>query len=41
MQKLTIPLSKTMPGMLVAEPIRNLDTGLVCVGANHPKAKKQ
>ena len=34
MQKLTIPLSESMPGMLVAEPIRNLDTGLVYVGEN-------
>lgn len=34
MQKLAIPLSESMPGMLVAEPIRNLDTGLVYVGEN-------
>lgn len=34
MQKKVIPLSETMPGMLVAEPIRNLDTGLIYVGEN-------
>lgn len=34
MQKLTIPLSESMPGMLIAEPIRNLDTGLIYVGEN-------
>ena len=34
MQKLTIPLSEAMPGMLIAEPIRNLETGLVYVGQN-------
>lgn len=34
MQKLAIPLSEAMPGMLVAEPIRNLDTGLIYVGEN-------
>lgn len=34
MQKLAISLSESMPGMLVAEPIRNLDTGLVYVGEN-------
>lgn len=34
MQKIVIPLSESMPGMLVAEPIRNLDTGLIYVGDN-------
>ena len=34
MQIKVIPLSETMPGMLVAEPIRNLDTGLIYVGEN-------
>ena len=34
MQILKIPLSESMPGMLVAEPIRNLDTGLIYVGEN-------
>lgn len=34
MQKIVVPLSATMPGMLVAEPIRNLETGLVYVGEN-------
>lgn len=34
MQKLVIPLSESMPGMILAEPIRNLDTGLIYVGAN-------
>lgn len=34
MQKIAIPLSESMPGMLIAEPIRNLDTGLVYVGEN-------
>lgn len=34
MQKLVIPLSKSMPGMIIAEPIQNLDTGLTYVGEN-------
>ena len=34
MQKIVLPLSETMPGMLVAEPIRNFDTGLIYVGEN-------
>ena len=34
MQIKVIPLSKAMPGMVVAEPIRNLDTGLIYVGEN-------
>lgn len=34
MQKKLIPLSDAMPGMLVAEPIRNLKTGIVYVGEN-------
>ncbi|MBE6023472.1 MAG: HD domain-containing protein [Cellulosilyticum sp.] len=34
MQKILVPLSETMPGMLVAEPIRNLETGLIYVGEN-------
>ena len=34
MQKIVIPLAETMAGMLVAEPIRNVDTGLVYVGEN-------
>ena len=34
MQKKLIPLSEAMPGMLVAEPIRNLKTGIVYVGEN-------
>ena len=32
MQSKMIPLSEAMPGMLVAEPIRNLKTGLIYVG---------
>lgn len=34
MQKIVIPLAESMAGMLVAEPIRNLDSGLVYVGEN-------
>lgn len=34
MQKKILPLSETMPGMIVAEPVRNLDTGLIYVGEN-------
>lgn len=34
MQSKIIPLSEAMPGMLVAEPIRNLKTGLIYVGEN-------
>ena len=34
MPKLTIPLNECMPGMLVAEAVRNLDNGLVYVGEN-------
>lgn len=34
MQKITIPLSQTMAGMIVAEPIRNMDSGIVYVGEN-------
>lgn len=34
MPKLTIPLNECAPGMLVANPIRNMDNGLVYVGEN-------
>ena len=34
MQRIVLPLSETMPGMLVAEPVRNIDTGLIYVGEN-------
>lgn len=34
MQKIEIPLSESMAGMLIAEPIRNVDTGLVYIGEN-------
>ena len=34
MQKIEIPLSESMAGMLIAEPIRNIDTGLVYIGEN-------
>lgn len=34
MQKIVIPLSDAMVGMLVAEPIRNINTGLVYIGEN-------
>jgi len=34
MQKIVIPLSDAMAGMLVAEAIRNLDTGIVYIGEN-------
>lgn len=34
MQKIVIPLSEAMPGMLIAEPIRNIKTGLIYVGEN-------
>lgn len=34
MQKIVISLSESMPGMLVAEPIRNLNTGIIYIGEN-------
>ena len=34
MQKIVIPLSDAMAGMLLAEPIRNIDTGLIYIGEN-------
>lgn len=34
MQTIVLPLSKTMPGMLVAESVSNRDAGLVYVGEN-------
>lgn len=34
MQKMNLPLSECMPGMIVAESVRNLDTGIVYVGEN-------